>query len=97
MSESEKKTPFGYSLGPDYASAPKGFPHKVEFIEIDALTPEQELLRLRIQEAREASKTIKTELEAALEACKHPVFNDRDGFIYITRHCLICDAHIDDV
>lgn len=28
---------------------------------------------------------------------RNPVFNDRDGFIYITRHCLICDAHIDDI
>lgn len=99
MNAATKKPPLGYSLGDDYEKAEKGGP-KAVFVEIHALTPEQEQVKHRIEEAREALKlaeSIQAELKAALEQCKHPVFNDRDGWLYYCRDCFICGAHIDDI
>jgi len=90
---SAEREPIGYTLGDDY-SLVKDFSSPQPVYEI---TPEQEALKLRIQENAEALKAIQTHAHALASACKHPIWNDTGGFIYYTRRCFICDKHIDDI
>ena len=90
---SAEREAVGYTLGDDY-SLVKSFSSPQPVYEI---TPEQEALRLRIQENAEALRAIQEEARTLAAECKHPVWNDTGGFIYYTRNCFICGKHIDDI
>ena len=89
----DDKQPIGYTLGDDYSKV-NDFSRSQPVYEI---TPEQEALKLRIQENAEALKAIQEEARALANACKHPIWNDTGGFLYYERRCFICDQHIDDI
>lgn len=101
LKRGEVKEPVGYTSGPDYHAADRTKTPEPVYV----LPEEQAALKARIEEQAELVKRLDEQLIAArttqhelLRGCKHPVYEDKESFLYYYyRHCLICGVNIDTI